>query len=123
MVKFELMKEKGILIAEPHGPLSRDDFANLAAAVDPFIEQNGELNGLMLCPGKHFPGWENFSSLLAHFKFVRNHHRKVKRIAAVTDNTFLAIAPDIAKHFVKAEIKHFSENEKEKAMAWLEEKQ
>ena len=122
MVKFELMKEKGILIAEPHGPLSRDDFANLAAAVDPFIEQNGELNGLMLCPGKHFPGWENFSSLLAHFKFVKNHHRHIAKVAAVTDSGFLSILPHIASHFVQAEVKHFDTKDKEKAMEWLEEK-
>ena len=37
MVKFELLKEKGILIAEPHGPLSKDDFANIAAAVFEFL--------------------------------------------------------------------------------------
>ena len=122
MVKFELMKEKGILIAEPHGPLSRDDFANLAAAVDPFIEQNGELNGLMLCPGKHFPGWENFSSLLAHFKFVKNHHQHIAKVAAVTDSGFLTILPNIVSHFVHAQVRHFEFDDKQGAMAWLESK-
>ena len=122
MVTFELLKEKGILVVTPHGPLAAADFANLAKEVDPYIEDNGKLNGLMLCPGNKFPGWEDFASMLAHFKFIRNHHRKIKRIAAVTDSKFLAVAPKIASHFVKAEVKHFDASEKIKAMEWLSEK-
>ncbi len=122
MVTFELLKEKGILIVMPHGPLKAEDFANLAKEVDPYIEEKGGLRGLMLCPGDKFPGWENFSAMLAHFKFIKGHHRKIKKVAAVTDSKFLTYAPQITKHFVKAEVRHFDEKEKNKAMAWLEEK-
>ena len=116
MVTFELMKEKGILVVTPHGPLAAADFANLAKEVDPYIEDNGKLNGLMLCPGNKFPGWEDFASMLAHFKFIRNHHRKIKKIAAVTDSKFLTVAPKIASHFVKADVRHFDSKDKAKAM-------
>ncbi len=122
MVTFELLKDKGILIVTPHGPLEAWDFANLAKEVDPYIEQNGNLNGLMLCPGDKFPGWEDFEALLAHFRFVKDHHRKIRKVAAVSDSKFLTIAPKIASHFVQAEVKHFDEKDKDKAMAWLEEK-
>ena len=122
MVKFQLLKEKGILVAEPHGPLSKEDFAKVAETVDPYIEQNGELDGLMLCPGKNFPGWKDFSSFLAHFRFVRDHHRKIRKIAAVTDSSFLSVVPEIGKHFVKAQVRHFNEGDRDNAMAWLEEK-
>ena len=122
MVTFELLKDKGILVVTPHGLLAAEDFANLAKAVDPYIEEKGKLNGLMLCPGDRFPGWENFAAMLAHFKFIGRHHRKIKKVAAVTDSKFLTIAPKVASHFVSAEVRHFDSNEKEKAMEWLEEK-
>lgn len=120
MVTFELLKDKGILVVTPHGPLAAEDFANLAKEVDPYIGEKGGLNGLMLCPGDKFPGWENFTAMLAHFKFVKNHHRKIRKIAAVTDSKFLTIAPKIASHFVNAEVKHFDSKDKGKAMEWLE---
>ena len=121
MVTFELLKDRGILVVMPHGPLKAEDFANLAKEVDPYIEEKGKLNGLMLCPGDKFPGWEDFSAMLAHFKFVKNHHRKIKKVAAVTDSKFLTFAPKIANHFVKAEVKHFDAKDKVEAMKWLEE--
>jgi hypothetical protein len=41
------------------------------------------------------------------------------KIAAVSDSAVLSIAPQIAKHFVKAEFRHFNANEREAALAWL----
>ena len=121
MLTFELMKDTGILIVIPHGPLKVEDFSNLAKEVDPYIKEKGKLNGLMLCPGDTFPGWENFSAMLAHLKFVHNHHKKIKKVAAVTDGKFLSYAPMFAKHFVKAEVRHFGTKEKLNAIVWLEE--
>jgi hypothetical protein len=37
-------------------------------------------------------------------KFVYGHHRKIDRVAAVTDNAFLKIAPKIAEHFAHPEM-------------------
>ncbi|MFW2440365.1 MAG: STAS/SEC14 domain-containing protein [Arenicellales bacterium] len=42
-------------------------------------------------------------------------------MAAVTDNSFLAVMPKIADHFVKAEVKHFDYEEKTSAMKSLTE--
>jgi hypothetical protein len=40
-------------------------------------------------------------------------------MAALSDSNFLAIAPEIASHFVQAEIVHFANSEREEAIAWL----
>jgi hypothetical protein len=45
---------------------------------------------------KSFPGWENFGAFVSHIKFVGGHHRKIERIAAVTDSGFLKVMPSIA---------------------------
>ncbi len=53
-------------------------------------------------------------------KFVRDHHRDIRRVAAVTDGAFLKIAPRIAQHFANPEIKVFGSEDRARAIAWLE---
>jgi hypothetical protein len=118
MLKYELNHAEGILIIRPNGPLESTAFENLVQEVDPYIIEKGNLNGLMIC-AKSFPGWDNFAAFLSHMKFVKNHHQKIKKFAAVTDSSFLSIMPQVANHFVKAEIKHFDYDDKDAALNWL----
>ncbi len=119
MIHFDLLRDRGILIVSPQGPLEKTDFELVAQEVDPFIAEKGKLNGLMVY-AKSFPGWKNFEGLLSHLKFVGEHQRYIRRVAAVTDNEFLTIMPSIVAHFVHAEVKHFGFDDKEQALAWLE---
>jgi hypothetical protein len=118
MLQHELRRDQGILILKPEGALRAEDFAALAATVDPYLEQKGDLKGILV-DAPAFPGWENFAGLVSHLRFVRNHHRHVRRIAAVTDSAFLSIAPKIAGHFVGAEIKVFDSGARDAALAWI----
>lgn len=118
MFNYELNRTDGILIVQPTGALQATDFEKLAQEVDPYIEENGKLNGLMVY-AESFPGWDHFAAFLSHIKFVRNHHQKIRKIAAVTDSGFLSIMQPIANHFVAAEIKHFDYNDKDAALNWL----
>lgn len=120
MLDHELLRDKGILLLRPHGPLQAGDFESLAQVIDPYIERTGGLRGIMI-EAPSFPGWDSFAALISHVKFVRNHHRLVAKIAAVSDSAVLSIAPQIAKHFVKAQFRHFNANEREAALAWLRE--
>jgi hypothetical protein len=118
MVNYELLRDEGILIIHPEGSLEASDFQKIAEEVDPYIEANGKLRGVMI-DAESFPGWKDFAALVAHLKFVRGHHRNIERIAAVSDSGFLAIAPKIASHFVQAEVRHFPHSQREEALAWL----
>ena len=118
MIKSELLKDKGVLVVSPVGPLARSDFEHLAEEVDPYIEKNGRLHGLMVHT-ESFPGWADFAALLSHLKFVKDHQSKIEKVAAVSDSGFLKIMPSIASHFVKAEVKHFDYDDKHKALEWL----
>jgi len=118
MLQYELNKADGILILKPSAPLESADFEKLVREVDPYIEEMGNLCGLMIYT-KSFPGWENFASFLSHIKFVKNHHRKVKKIAAVTEGGFLSIMPQVAQHFVQAKVRHFDYKDKDAALNWL----
>ena len=119
MINFELLRDQSILIVAPSGPLEQADFEQLAKEVDPFIASKGKLVGLMIYT-ETFPGWESFGALVSHLKFVADHHRRIERIAAVTDSGILKVMPRIADHFVQAQIKHFEFREKDRALAWLE---
>lgn len=120
MLDHELQRDKGILVLRPRGPLQADDFEALGKLVDPYIEQTGGLRGIMI-EAPSFPGWDSFGALISHVKFVRDHHRLVAKIAAVSDSAVLSTVPHIAKHFVKAEVRHFHAHERESALTWLSE--
>ena len=105
-------------IVQPEGPLKEADFARIAAAIDPVIEADGELDGLIIHT-KGFPGWESFSDMVAHFRFVRGHHEKIEKVALVTDAPVGELAPKIAKHFVAAEIQHFDFDDLNAAIDWV----
>lgn len=119
MIHFDLLRDRGVLIVTPQGPLEKTDFELVAREVDPFIAQKGKLKGLMIY-AKSFPGWRNFEGLVSHLRFVGEHQQYIERVAAVTDSEFLAIMPSIVSHFVRAQVKHFGFDEKDKALAWLE---
>ena len=118
MLKYELNRAESILIIMPDGPLESADFEKLIQEVDPYIKEKGKLKGLMIY-AKSFPGWDNFAAFLSHIKFVKNHHQKVKKIAAVTDGAFLSIMPRVADHFIQAEVRHFDYADKDAALNWL----
>jgi tRNA U38,U39,U40 pseudouridine synthase TruA len=112
------MQTEGILVLRPEAPLEAADFQKLAQEVDPYIEANGVLQGIML-DAEAFPGWKDFASLVAHLKFVKDHHRKVQKIAVVSDSAILTTVPKIAGHFVHAEVRHFQRAERQEALDWL----
>jgi len=118
MIEHELLPTEGLLILRPKGRLEATDFQNVAQEIDPYIEANGKLNGILL-DAEAFPGWKDFAALLAHLRFVREHHRNIEKIAVVSDSSFLSFAPKIATHFVQAEIRHFPQSERDDALCWL----
>ena len=120
MLKFELLRDAGVLVVEPRDALTAEDFQAVAQTVDPFIQENGKLTGLLI-DVPSFPGWEGFAALIEHLRFVRNHHRKIDRVAAVTDSQILSIAPKIAEHFAHPEFKVFRSRDRASALAWLSE--
>lgn len=119
MLAFDLDRGRGILLLKPQGALTAEDFQALARSVDPYLDQKGELLGLLI-EAPAFPGWENFSAMLSHFRFVRDHHRRIRRLAVVSDSRFLSVAPKFAGHFVGAEVKTFEAANRGAALAWLE---
>jgi hypothetical protein len=106
-------------LIEPDGPLSRDDFDAIARHIDPVIEAGGQLDGLII-KTRSFPGWESLGGLIEHFRFIRNHHRAIHRIALVTDTPLANLMPAIVSHFVSAEVKQFDFDDYSEAVVWMQ---
>jgi hypothetical protein len=118
MIEYKLDTEHSILHVQPKSAIEQDDFTKLAKAVDPHIEATGGLAGLIIeAPG--FPGWESLGAMVNHFRFVRHHHKRVKKIAVVTDSALGDFAERLASHFVSAEIRHFPAGRVEEAREWI----
>jgi len=60
--------------------LNADDFQQLAPTIDCFIKQQGTIR--LLVDASNFGGWKNIAAFERHIGFVKDHHRKVERIAA-----------------------------------------
>ena len=118
MLNVTLDEKESIVILEPDGVLSEDDFKTASEIIDPFIEEHGDLNGLIIY-SESFPGWDSFSSLITHLKFIKNHHKKVTNLAFVTDSPVGKLAEKIGNHFVAAKVKTFTFKQLEDAKQWI----
>ena len=105
-ISYRLLPDSGVIVVEVKQALRAQDFDALAVTADMWIEAHDGLRGLVI-HAREFPGWENFGSFLRHLRFVRDHHRKVKRIAFAADAKLASIAPKIGEHFIQAEVKSF----------------
>jgi len=79
MLSLDLNKESGIAIIKPEGPLQESDFKRIANKIDPYIEEKGRLTGLVIYT-ESFPGWNDFGVLIAHLKFINEHHNNIKKL-------------------------------------------
>jgi hypothetical protein len=118
MIKHHILETEGILVVEPISALSADDFGALTSSVDNYLTEHPTLHGILV-HAQNSPGWESFAGLSAHLRFVREHHRKIERVALVTDSPLGTVVPALAKHFVSAQIRHFAYSAFEEALLWL----
>ncbi|MBK8011632.1 MAG: STAS/SEC14 domain-containing protein [Deltaproteobacteria bacterium] len=111
------LPELGVIVVEIKEALRVQDFDALALTAHTWIEVHGDLQGVVL-HARRFPGWENFGSLLRHVQFVRDHHRKVKKVALSADSKLASLVTRLGDHFAKAEVKTFAYDELESAVEW-----
>ena len=96
MIEHTLDKAHSILYVRPQSKLDQGDFVQLAKTVDPHIEERGALAGLII-ETTAFPGWESLGAMASHFRFVRDHHKHIKKIGVVTDSP-LGMSLSIWRH-------------------------
>jgi len=120
MIYADLLRDQSLLIIKPVGTLHQSDFERLSLLVDPYLAEEGELHGLMILI-KSFPHWDSFQTLLTHMRFANDRHKRIEKIAVVTDDFVLSMMPGVIRHFMHADVRRFHYADKEQAYAWLRE--
>jgi len=118
MIEHQLDAASAILYVWPKTSLEPEDFAQLGESVDRFLQESGDLAGLII-DAPAFPGWKGLGAMVAHFRFVRDHHKHIRKIALVTDSALGDVAEHFASHFVSAEIRHFPAVKLAAAKQWI----
>jgi hypothetical protein len=116
-ISHRLLPDRGVIVVEMDQPLRAQDFDALSVTADAWIESHGQLRGIVI-HAREFPGWENLGSLVKHVRFVRDHHRKIARIALAADSKLASLGPRIAEHFVAAELRGFGYDALDRAIEW-----
>lgn len=119
-ISHRLLPESEVLLVDVEHPLRTEDFDALAQTADSWLRAHDALAGVVI-HAREFPGWENIGSLIRHMRFVRDHHRKVRKIALAADSKAAALVPQLAQHFVQAEVRRFGYDELDDAVAWAAE--
>lgn len=114
-----MLPSRKVLVLEPHGRLRESDFDAVADRVDTLLEEGVELEGIVVHSAR-FPGWEDLGGFLDHLRFVRDHHRRIERIALAIDGPIAELLPALARHFVSAELEQFPYDALEMAIEWAE---
>jgi hypothetical protein len=118
MIEAQLRRSAGILLIEPRGTLEETDFERLRLLVDPYVEQNGPLNGILFFANS-FAGWEDLSAMLAHLRFLSDHREQVQRVAVLGNGLAQTLLPRLSEWFTSAEVRAFSFADRSIAEAWL----
>lgn len=118
MIDHTLDAANSILHVKPKSALEKADFEALAKTVDPHIAAKGSLRGILIEATK-FPGWDSLGAMAAHFRFLKDHHKHIKKLAIVTDAAIANVAEKLGSHFVSAEVKHFPAGQVDAARQWI----
>lgn len=118
MLNTILDTESKIVTLQPHGSLKKEDFDNAVKIIDPFIEEQGKLNGLIIYT-ESFPGWEDFAAFNRHLVFIKNHHKEIKKLAFVTNSLVGDFGEMVTGHFVDAVVKNFDFDKLDEAKNWI----
>ena len=95
--------------------LKSDDFSLLAPQIDSLITQYGTIKLLIDASG--FNGWENIAAFEKHAGFIKNHHRKIERIAVIAPQQHWLIGA--IRVFVHPEVKAFDKSHENEAVQWI----
>lgn len=112
-----IKKVESTLTVQINQSLSKDMLSTLKGEIDKFINEHDHVPNLVISC-KTAPHWGSFGVFTDHMKIVHDHHKLIKKVALVSDNTVFSVLPSIVDHFVGAKLRHFGESDFEKAVEW-----
>lgn len=109
--------EPGVIVVEVCEPLRVEDFLLLGQLADGWLADHATLPGLVVHT-RRVPGWASPGALLRHAGFVAGHHRRLDRVAVVSDARAAAVLSLIAGRVLHPQVRAFRYDRLEEAVAW-----
>ena len=113
MIKTEIVSDNALRITAPE-KLKADDFQQIVPQVDSIISRYGKIR--LLIDATAFNGWEKIAAFEHHAGFVKNHQKKVDRIAVIVGHDWRYWLVGAVRVFLHPEVKAYHESE---AMHWI----
>lgn len=118
MITIEVDPVTRVAVLKPQGLLTDSDLEIIKGVVDPYIDEEGALLGLII-QARQFPNWESFEKVAAQLDFADQQHEKLTRVAVVTDSEVPKARALLQRQFSAAEVRHFAFNDLESAAQWV----
>ncbi len=120
MVIIDIDQSEGVVVLKPVDMtrLSEADFRNITDQIDDYLKEHEYLQGLMIVT-ERFPGWDSLTAFTSHIRLIREHHKRIRKVAVVSDSPLLTAAPHLVDHFIHARIRHFGTDEIDAARKWV----
>jgi hypothetical protein len=105
------------VIIEVKQALHSFDFDPVVAAINSSLRAGRALNGLVI-HSADYHGWDNLAAFFRHLRFTKDYDRSLARVALAGDSGVTSLAPQLAAHFVGAQVKTFTYDSLNDAVAW-----
>ena len=116
MIRIEPISANAVKVFVPE-KLQADDFHEIEPRIDALIAQSGQIR--LLIDARHFHGWEDIAAFECHAGFVKDHHRKVQRIAVIVGRDWQSWLIAFVRLFVHPEARAFDSKDEDEARRWL----
>lgn len=118
MINLDVTPDSNIVKAKIVGEMQAEDWDTAAPTIDQLINDYGNIN--LFLDATEFKGWDDLKAAKAHLSFVKNHHKKIDRVALVTGKNWQHWIAGAASVFVDAELKAFEDNQRNLAADWVQ---
>jgi hypothetical protein len=115
-IKIDIISDNVLRITAPE-KLKADDFRQIAPQVDSIISRYGKIRLLIDASG--FNGWENITAFENHAGFVKNHQRKVDRIAVIVAHDWQHWLVGAVRVFLHPEVRAYDKGHESEALQWI----
>jgi len=116
MIKTETISADTLRIIAPE-KLKADDFRQIAPQIESLIQQHGTIR--LLIDGCGFRGWENIAAFESHAGFIKNHHRRIERVAVIAAHDWQHWLIGAVRMFLHPEVRAYDKSHESEALRWI----
>jgi hypothetical protein len=116
MIKIEILSPKVLKIIAPE-KLKANDFRQIVPEVSSLISQYGNIRLLIDATG--FNGWESMEAFENHAGFLKNHEKKIERVAVITGHEWQHWLIGAVRIFLHPEVRAFNKGHESEALKWI----